>query len=174
MNEREQEPVSRELQVALKRLAADVVVPPADPQREAALLAAFDRAKQVRLSYGRAAYGWMAALATAAALLVMVGIGPGRVGRRDLPSEPDGRTHASVTGSRGVSPGPIVPNDFVPWPGARDLPPFESGELVRVDLPVSMLPTLGMVPPSTRGAAVKADVIVGQDGLARAVRLVSD
>jgi hypothetical protein len=68
----------------------------------------------------------------------------------------------------------IVVGEFVPWPGARDLPPLESGELLRVDLPVSMLPALGMVPPATRGTAVKADVIVGQDGLARAVRLVSD
>jgi hypothetical protein len=54
----------------------------------------------------------------------------------------------------------------------RDLPSFESGELVRVDLPVAVLPSLGLVVPPTRAVAVKADVIVGQDGFARAVRLV--
>ena len=65
-----------------------------------------------------------------------------------------------------------APSEFVPWPGAATLPPFESGELVRVDLPVSVLPSLGLVLPATRAVAVKVDVIVGQDGFARAVRLV--
>jgi hypothetical protein len=63
-------------------------------------------------------------------------------------------------------------SEFVPWPGAATLPVFESGELVRVDLPVSVLPSLGLVLPPTPAVAVKADVIVGQDGFARAVRLV--
>jgi hypothetical protein len=65
-----------------------------------------------------------------------------------------------------------APSEFVAWPGAATLPAFESGELVRVDLPVSVLPSLGLVRPATRAVAVKADVIVGQDGFARAVRLV--
>jgi hypothetical protein len=65
-----------------------------------------------------------------------------------------------------------APSDFVAWPGAATLPSFESGELVRVDLPVDVLPSLGLVRPPTRAVAVKADVIVGQDGFARAVRLV--
>lgn len=67
---------------------------------------------------------------------------------------------------------PVRPSEFVPWPGAGTLPSFESGELVRLDLPVSVLPSLGLAPPASRDAAVQADVIVGQDGFARAVRLV--
>jgi hypothetical protein len=104
-------------------------------------------------------YWWTsAALATATALLIVVGIGPGR-----------------ETGTSSVLPSHAVAvGEFVPWPGARDLPPLESGELLRVDLPVSMLPSLGIVPPATQAVRVKADVIVGQDGLARAVRLVSN
>lgn len=62
--------------------------------------------------------------------------------------------------------------EFVFWPGAAAWPPFESGELVQIDLPVSMLPTLGLPPPSADVEMVRADVIVGQDGFARAVRLV--
>jgi hypothetical protein len=101
----------------------------------------------------------MAALTTAATLLIALGIGPGR----ERPGNPD------------LLPShPVALGEFVPWPGARDLPPLESGELLRVNLPVSMLPALGMMPPATHGTSVKADVIVGQDGLARAVRLVSD
>ena len=62
--------------------------------------------------------------------------------------------------------------EFVLVPGAAALPPMESGSLVRMDIPVSMLPSLGLTPPAAPVAAVRADVIVGQDGLKRAVRLV--
>jgi hypothetical protein len=152
-----QEPVDRDLLVALHRLADETSVPPPDPSREAALLAAFDSSRGRRPG-SRTIYWWMTGLAAAAALLIAVGLRPGRqfTGRGALPSHP------------------IVVGEFVPWPGALDLPPLESGELLRIDLPLSMLPALGMMPPPTRGTAVKADVIVGQDGLARAVRLVSD
>ena len=64
------------------------------------------------------------------------------------------------------------PADFVLVPGASALPPLESGTLVRMDVPVSMLPSLGLTPPAGSGAVVRADLIVGQDGLTRAVRLV--
>ena len=50
---------------------------------------------------------------------------------------------------------------------------MESGSLVRVDLSVSMLPSLGVTPRGAHTDKVKADVIVGQDGLTRAVRLVN-
>jgi hypothetical protein len=63
-------------------------------------------------------------------------------------------------------------SEFVPWPGAASLPPFESGALVRTELPAAVLPLLGIVPAkATQGDTVTADVLVGQDGLARAVRL---
>jgi len=62
----------------------------------------------------------------------------------------------------------------VPWPGAAALPAFESGQLVRTELPASVLPLLGLEAPDTPpDARVAADVIYGQDGLARAVRLVN-
>lgn len=50
---------------------------------------------------------------------------------------------------------------------------MESGTLVRLDLPVSVLPSLGVTPPATGHATVKADLVIGQDGLTRAVRLVN-
>ena len=57
------------------------------------------------------------------------------------------------------------------WPGARDLPRFESGQLMRVELPASVASSLGLRPPQP-SAFVQTDVLVGQDGYARAVRLV--
>jgi len=48
---------------------------------------------------------------------------------------------------------------FVVLPGAGALPRFEHGEVIRVEI------------PSPEGS-IQADVLVGQDGLARAVRFV--
>ena len=75
-------------------------------------------------------------------------------------------------------PAPKVPQipsvEFVTLPGAASLPRFESGSIVRVDLPLSSLAAYG-VDISTSGGKgpVKADVLVGQDGEPRAIRLVS-
>ena len=65
-------------------------------------------------------------------------------------------------------------DDFVALPGAVGLPTFESGRIVRLDLPVSSLPAYGveLVPDAAR-SEVQADVLVGQDGQARAIRLVA-
>jgi hypothetical protein len=70
---------------------------------------------------------------------------------------------------------PEIPSvEFVALPGAASLPRFESGSIVRVDLPLASLAAYG-VDISTSGGKgpVKADVLVGQDGEPRAIRLVS-
>jgi hypothetical protein len=63
---------------------------------------------------------------------------------------------------------------FIMWPGADDLPRFESGQLMRVELPASVAISLGLRPPRPlrNDGVVQSDVLVGQDGYARAVRLV--
>ena len=60
---------------------------------------------------------------------------------------------------------------FVTLPGAAAWPPFERGSLVRMALPVSALSALGVQGQSPTGI-VQADVVVGQDGVARAIRVV--
>ena len=42
---------------------------------------------------------------------------------------------------------------------------------MRISVPVSALPSLGLVPPASHAPVVQADVLIGQDGLPRAVRL---
>ena len=77
------------------------------------------------------------------------------------------------------NPGPIDPPEepivnmtgFVPLPGAEAWPPIESGSLVRMDLPAAALASLGLQGQSSTGV-VKADVVVGHDGVARAIRIV--
>lgn len=63
--------------------------------------------------------------------------------------------------------------EFMTLPGAVGLPELESGSVVRIALPVGALPEYGL-DIVTNGAktTVAADVLVGQDGMARAIRLV--
>ena len=58
--------------------------------------------------------------------------------------------------------------------GAAARPPLESGALMRVDLPVSILPALGLWPPASPQTTVPVEILVGQDGFARAFRLVPE
>ena len=146
---------------ALARLRASVDVPPVDPAREAALLAAFD-ARQVRVSFPAPRFGvpsfqWMAAAATLIVIIVSLNW---LVAERQPPPNVIVREQAPDL------------SGFVAWPGASAWPPLESGSLMRVELPLSLLPTLGLSVPSSATAMVPADIVVGQDGFARAVRLV--
>ena len=130
-------------------------VPPIDPAREQALLAAFD-AHWAQPRPGPSRWSW----GTAAALTVAI----------------VGLNLMVVSNTPRVDP---VPADaafdtegFLPWPGAEAWPPFESGTLVRVDLPVSALLAMGLPAPSSNVSMVQADIVIGQDGYARAVRFV--
>jgi hypothetical protein len=153
----------QELAHALRRLNDATVPPPVDPARASALMAAFDAAsaRPSRPSPPTRGYWPMAALAAAAAVLIAVALPSDPVGRRGL---------ALQSSARDVRPDV---SEFVMVPAAANLPPMESGSLVRMDVPVSMLPSLGVTPPATGRATVTADLVIGQDGLTRAVRLVN-
>ena len=161
-----------DLALALRRLADAAEPPPIDPRREAALMAAFDAASRSmpRSAPLRRPYWAMTALAAAAALLIAVAL-PVRAGRHGHPNG-DSATHKPVSSSGRDVQLESIPGEFVIVPGAAVLPPLESGSLVRMDVPVAMLPALGLTPPAGSKTAVTADLIVGQDGLTRAVRLV--
>ncbi len=61
---------------------------------------------------------------------------------------------------------------FYPLPEAEALPAVENAMVVRVQLPVSSLQLMGVpVSEERAGASVQAELLLGQDGLARAVRL---
>ena len=65
-----------------------------------------------------------------------------------------------------------VTTDF--YPLIEDAPPFERGELLRVSLPASAMRSVGLPVSEDRlTETVQADVLVGQEGLARAIRFVS-
>jgi hypothetical protein len=150
------DPGRGDLAAALRQLAQSTEVPAHDPDRERALLEAFDAAQlETRAPAARAGV-WRPALAAALLLAAtMAWIIVGRSGRP--PAAP--------------AVAPLTTTEFVLWPGAAELPTFESGHLMRMEVPVSALPSLGLVTPATHAAVVQADVLVGQDGLPRAVRL---
>jgi len=79
--------------------------------------------------------------------------------------------NASPTVSRATAPD--VPSGFIALPYAQSGVPVEQQVIVRVNIPVSELDGLGMTfrPANTR-QTVSADVLVAQDGVARAVRFV--
>jgi hypothetical protein len=109
--------------------------------------------------------GWRRWVAAAAAVVLVVA-GLGLTWQR--------MNRVADVGSLEPQPRTEVVSEFVPWPGAASLPAFESGQLVRTELPASALPLLGLVPAGTvTDNKVLADVLIGQDGLARAVRLAT-
>jgi hypothetical protein len=170
--ERNDATLQRDVEDALRRLNAEAVVPPVDEARAAALLAAFDAARNAAAVPRRRDYWYLATFAAAAAVVIAVGITPALTGRHGDPSGGSTATHTPPP-AHDVRLEP--PSEFVIVPGALGLPRMESGTLVRMDVPVALLPSLGVTPPPVAGnaATVRADVIVAQDGLPRAVRLVA-
>jgi hypothetical protein len=65
--------------------------------------------------------------------------------------------------------------NFIALPGAGSMPAFERGDIIRIEIPLAGLPAYGldMVPDGT-ATLVPADVLIGQDGVPRAIRLASD
>jgi Putative zinc-finger len=95
-------------------------------------------------------------------------------GRRpSLAGDRTGRARAAGRQVRAVAPPVVRPVGFVELPGAVGLPDFESGQIIRMEIPVTSLPTYGIeILPDAQGTPVEADLLVGQDGQARAIRLV--
>ena len=180
---------ARTLAQTLKNAAEDSARVEAPEQLEASLSAAFReyhrglertrfRARQSRLRWAE----WMA-LGTAAAVLLAVGawnFSRGRVdGVKKIGSVTANSTGASA--SEVAQTGPIVEtatgedatSDFVPVPYGEDLSPDDSGLVVRVSMTRSALGSLGYpVDELDAGDVIQADLLVGEDGLPRAVRLV--
>lgn len=68
-----------------------------------------------------------------------------------------------------------VATDFLPLNEGGDLDPLDSGQVVRVELPRSALVSFGL-PMNVERAhePITADVLLGEDGMARAVRFINN
>jgi hypothetical protein len=66
-----------------------------------------------------------------------------------------------------------VVTEFFPLREGEDLTALDSLQVVRIELPASALDEVGLpVDPEMANEPIKADVVLGQDGLARAIRFV--
>jgi hypothetical protein len=91
------------------------------------------------------------------------------------PAPPARRAPASQATTRRTGPSSAGLDGFVVLPGAFALPDFESGRIVRVEVPLAGLPAYGIdLVPDALPSAVQADFLIGQDGVPRAIRLASN
>jgi hypothetical protein len=89
-------------------------------------------------------------------------------------SLPLGRTHftpAPPAASAELAMNEIA-SDFLPVPGSEGYPAMENAMVVRLELPVSSVRLMGFAVSGSAVEPVQADVLLGQDGLARGVRFV--
>jgi len=178
----------RALSADMRRLAGDTPAPCVDRTRELELLAAFDEAwaqpassRKLRLTAG-GLVGAIAAVIAWAVVRTPTVVPPAAAIPRQANTsivtptvievmqpraqKPVRQHAASVPPANTIDPGP-----FIVWPGADELPTFESGHLVRVHLPADIVESIGLA-PAVDTAVVEADILVDQGGFARAVRLV--
>jgi len=89
-------------------------------------------------------------------------------------NKPAAGQNPPVTAAQPIAPAAddVSEASFYPLPEAEGLPAIENAMVVRVELPVSSLQLMGVpVGEERAGASVQADLLLGQDGLARGVRL---
>ncbi len=66
-----------------------------------------------------------------------------------------------------------VTTDFIALANENELVPLESGQVLRVELPTSTLISMGLpITAEDVSKPILADLLVGQDGMARAIRFV--
>jgi hypothetical protein len=148
------------LSSAMNRLSAECATAQPPPEIETAVLSEFDRRQRRKRRFSILALGAGAIAASIIAILILE--------YRPFVRRP---THVVyVSGEVRESEQPFVPIPYLAPPA-----PYERIEVVRMELPVAALIAAGLsVRTADPGARVEADVLVGQDGRARAVRLVSN
>jgi hypothetical protein len=96
-----------------------------------------------------------------------------RPGRRATTPSSGGSGSVQLARSRRSTNQADAINRFYPLPGADLLSPLDYGTVVRVQLPRPALQEVGFPVAGDRMMErVEADILIGQDGLARAVRFV--
>jgi len=178
MNENEQALLN-----ALRGLAADG--PRQAPQHVEEFLVAEVR-RRSRLRHARVWWGVSAVAAVAAGMAVLLWMRPAppktvpvvaRISVPELSRPVAPQFVPAVQKSQAIRSVRARPAkaavSFYALPSASALPPAENAMVVRVQLPMSSLRLMGLlVSEESSAERIQADVLVGQDGLARGVRFV--
>jgi hypothetical protein len=98
------------------------------------------------------------------------------VAKQAVVAQPEAVPAPAVKAARRVPKSATRPREVVTdfFPLMDPAPPFERGQLLRVELPASAMQMVGLPVREDRLAdPVQADVLVGEEGLPRAIRFVS-
>jgi hypothetical protein len=170
----------RALAAGLRALAADRVRVKTPGRIEGRLLAEFRGQNGfVALPPARRWWvpvtSWLAAatlLTTAAFMLAVRGRAPGGSAAPDAAAELAGIDWAA---SLSLDEGAVTASDFIALPNAPGISPSEDVNLVRVEAPRSAMIAFGYPVPADRASEiVQVDVVLGSDGLARAIRFLDE
>jgi hypothetical protein len=176
----------KRLNAAAGILAADTAQFTMPPRVERALLAEFEAARAIQRSQRRRfVYGVLGgAIAASLAMVAWVGYRPVRkisVATSPPVAAQPAQTVLAVTEpvaknprKRVVRPAAEPEQPFIAIPYTLPLEPWERTDVVRMEMPVAALIAAGLPMSMTDpGARARTDVLVGQDGRARAIRLIS-
>ena len=175
------------LAAGLRLVSAGMRGEVAPPRVEAGLVAAF-RSQEGFKRQRDASYSWWPPVltwASAAAATVVLAVvlmhgshpGPATVAPVSAPHRiaPSAVESADVTADRVDEDSYGAESDFIPVPNAARIEPNEDVHLVRVEATRSAMMALGIVVSAENASdTVLADVVLGSDGMARAVRLVTN
>jgi hypothetical protein len=162
----------RELGAALRRLAENFGSLRAPSQVEARLLKAFRAQHGAPARAERRVWRLPLAWAAAAAMVVLGALSIAIVRQPAALSSRVAATEASAAELlAGTVDAGLVAAGFIPLPNGEGIGPNDSFNLVRVEVPRSAMLTVGIPVNAERASeTVQADVLLGADGLARAVR----
>jgi hypothetical protein len=168
------------LRTGLREVAADWKRLGAPLRTEARLVAAL-RAQDAVASRGGAGRWWLPVMTWVSAAAATMALAAFLLRDRPAPpphrSDPSTRASALIQASVEPDPGYDVPDagDFIPLPNVPQIGPNDDVNIVRVEVPRSAMIALGFAVSADRAAEpVEADVLMGADGLARAVRFVDE
>ena len=168
------------LEAGLRGMAEQMRHVEAPARVEAGLLAAYRTQKRVMTGRIRE-YWWVPAIswAATAAALIAVAVLLLNPSQRPMPAPqraPGAVEMASVDTSDPDSNASAETDDgFIPLPNAENLDPDEEVNVVRMEVPRSTMMAVGLPVSADRvSELVEADVMVGADGMARAIRFVDE
>ena len=176
------------LSAELRLLASSMADEKPSPQVEAALLSAYRRSLLSHQALGAASYSrrfsrfrsWIALAGSAAAIFVVVlyssylaGLLPEGLTDRSEIAERDGNDRPQSLAQVSARRGSEVTTNFIPVIPCQISDCMDRGQLVRVVLPRSSLLYFGLpTNESLLHEGVVADLLISEDGVARAIRFV--
>jgi len=164
----------RRLESGLRTMAQEMSAVAAPPRVEANLIAAFRREmapagpRLVRMPK-LPVFSWVAAAAAVIAMAVWV------APRRHTAPPAAHHTPAAVVELASLVDDAADDDGFIPLPNAERVGPNDDVHVVRMELPRSAMLVVGLdVSPERVSERVEAEVMLGPDGLARAVRFADE